>query len=49
MVSSKDKQNNHPIYVVGTDLGSSILYNELCSKYEKHDYDNILDKEIEQQ
>lgn len=49
MVRSKDKPNNHPIYVVDIDLGSSILYNDLCSKDEKQDCDKILDKEIEQQ
>ena len=28
MVSSKDKPNNHPIYVVDTNLGS-IFYNDI--------------------
>ena len=49
MVSSKDKPNNHPIYMVYTDLGSSIFYNDLCSKYEKQDYEKVLGKENEQQ
>ena len=28
VVSDKDKVNNHAIYVVDTDLGSSILFND---------------------
>ena len=28
VVSSQDKPDNHPIYVVHTDLGSSILFND---------------------
>jgi hypothetical protein len=30
MVSSKDKPNNHPIYSIDTDIGSTIFYNDLC-------------------
>lgn len=32
MVSSKEKPNNHPIYVVDTELGSSILFNDCVVK-----------------
>ena len=28
VVSSQEKPDNHPIYVVDTDLGSSIFYND---------------------
>ena len=28
MVSSQDKPNNHPIYVVDTNIGSSIFFND---------------------
>ena len=28
MVSSQDKPDNHPIYDVDTDLGSSIFFND---------------------
>jgi hypothetical protein len=30
MVSRKDKPNNHPIYSVDIDIGSTIFYNDLC-------------------
>jgi hypothetical protein len=30
MFSRKIKQNNHPIYSVDTEVGSSIFYNDLC-------------------
>jgi hypothetical protein len=30
MVNSKEKPNNHPIFSVETDIGSSIFYNDLC-------------------
>ena len=29
MVSSKEKPDNHPIYVIDTELGSSVFYNDL--------------------
>jgi hypothetical protein len=29
MVSSKTQPNNHPIYSVDTEVGSSIFYNDL--------------------
>jgi hypothetical protein len=34
MVSSKRKPNNHPIYSVDTEVGSSIFYNDLCFEEE---------------
>lgn len=34
MVSSKDKPHNFPIYVVETELGSFILFNELTDEEE---------------
>ena len=49
MVRCKYKLNNHPIYVVDTDLGSSIFYKDLCFKDEKKEHGNVLDKENEQQ
>jgi len=30
MVRIKYKPNNHPVYYVETDIGSSIFYNNLC-------------------
>lgn len=30
MVSCKEHPNNHPIYVVDTDLGLSIFFNDMC-------------------
>jgi len=30
MVSNKYKPNNHPNYSIETDIGYSILYNDLC-------------------
>jgi hypothetical protein len=30
MVSRKDKPKNHPIYLIDTDIGSTIFYNDLC-------------------
>ena len=35
MVSRKRKPNNHPIYFVDTEVGSSILYNDLCFEKEE--------------
>jgi hypothetical protein len=29
MVSSKRKMNNHPIYYIDTEVGSSIFYNDM--------------------
>ena len=34
MVSNKAHQNNHPIYSVETDIGSSILFNDLSFEEE---------------
>jgi ribonuclease HI len=34
MVSSKRKPNNHPIYSIDTEVGSSIFYNDLCFEEE---------------
>jgi hypothetical protein len=48
MVSSKDKTNNHPIYVVGTELGSSILYNDYAFEEEKQDDEKLSDQEKQQ-
>jgi hypothetical protein len=36
MVSSKDKPNNHPIYSIDTDIGSTIFYNDLCLEEDDH-------------
>ena len=30
MISNKDNPENHPIYVVETNIGSAICYNDLC-------------------
>jgi hypothetical protein len=35
MVSNKSQPSNHPIYSVETKLGSSIFFNDLCSKEEE--------------
>jgi hypothetical protein len=35
MVSNKSQPSNHPIYSVETELGSSIFFNDLCSKEEE--------------
>jgi hypothetical protein len=35
MVSSKTQLNNHPIYYVDTEVGSSIFYNELSFEEEE--------------
>jgi len=34
MVSRKSKPNNHPIYSIDTEVGSSIFYNDLCFEEE---------------
>ena len=34
MVSSQDKHDNHPIYVVDTDLGSSIFFHDAHVDFE---------------
>jgi len=35
MVSSKTQPNNHPIYSINTEFGSSIFYNELSFEEEE--------------
>jgi hypothetical protein len=47
MINSRNKPNNHPIYVVDIDLGSSIFYNDL--HFEEEDQNNIklIEKENE--
>ena len=30
MISNKDNVENHPIYVVDTDMGSAMFYNDIC-------------------
>jgi hypothetical protein len=49
MVSSKDKPNNHPIYVVDIDIGSSIFYHNYCCKGEKQTDEQLSDKKDQQQ
>jgi len=34
MVSNKSKPNNHPIYSIDIEVGSSIFYNDLCFEEE---------------
>ena len=41
VVISQDKLDNHPIYAVDTDLGSSIFYNDFHFEKEKP----VLDKQ----
>jgi hypothetical protein len=43
MVSNKSQPNNHPIYSVETELGSSIFFNDLCCEEEEPEID-ILNK-----
>jgi hypothetical protein len=35
MFSNKSQPSNHPIYLVETELGSSIFFNDLCSEEEE--------------
>jgi hypothetical protein len=35
MVSNKTQPNNHPIYAINTEVGSSILYNDLSFEEEE--------------
>ena len=49
MVSSKNSPENHPIYVVDTDLGSSILYNDLSFEEIEQENIKILKNEENQQ
>ena len=35
MISNPDKPQNHPIYSVETDLGTSVFYNDLCLEEEE--------------
>ena len=37
MVSNKDKPENHPIYAIDTELGSSIFYNDSSFEGERQD------------
>ena len=30
MINNKNNPENHPIYVIDTDMGSSMLFNNLC-------------------
>ena len=30
MINNKDNLENHPIYIVDTDMGFTIFYNDLC-------------------
>ena len=32
MISNRENLENHPIYSVDTDMGSSMLFNDLCSQ-----------------
>jgi hypothetical protein len=48
MVSSPDRPNNHPIYVVDTDIGASIFYNDLCLEEEGKNEPEIPEKKGEQ-
>lgn len=32
MISNKENPKNHPIYAIGTHMGSFILFNDLCSQ-----------------
>jgi hypothetical protein len=45
MVRSKEKPNNHPIYSIETDIGSSIFSNDLC--FEEDDQIVSKDQKIE--
>jgi ribonuclease HI len=44
MVNNKSQPSNHPIYLVETELGSSIFFNDLCSE-EKEIETSIADKD----
>jgi hypothetical protein len=46
MVSSPDRPNNHPIYVVDTDIGASIFYNDLCFEEEDKNEPKILGRKV---
>jgi hypothetical protein len=35
MVNKKLQSTNHPIYLVSTELGSSIFFNDICSEVEE--------------
>jgi hypothetical protein len=52
MVSSKAQPNNHPIYSMETEIGSSILFNDLSSEEKVSDTDmttkDILDQQTEE-
>ena len=32
MINNKDNPDNHPIYTIDTDMGSSMLFNHLCAQ-----------------
>jgi hypothetical protein len=49
MVSSKIKPNNHPIYSVDTEVGSSIFYNDMCFEEEDPNVLKLPEKEDEYQ
>jgi hypothetical protein len=49
MVSSKGKTNNHPIYSVDIEVGSSIFYNDLCFEEEDPNVLKLPEKEDEDQ
>lgn len=48
MVSGPDRPNNHPIYVIDTDIGASIFYNDLCLEEEGKNEPEIPEKKSEQ-
>ena len=47
MVSNPNRPNNHPIYVVDTDIGASIFYNDLCFEEKGKNEPEILEKKGE--
>ena len=42
MVSSKDKKENHPIYYVDTELGSSKFYNDSYFEEETRERESLV-------
>jgi hypothetical protein len=49
MVSNKSQPNNHPIYSVETELGSSIFFNDLCFEEKEPEIDMAFKDRYDQQ